>query len=57
MLFAVDLHEALVRAPSHLAGFHAGNLAFLDLGREDRAKLVPPETDDWMARIDAALMQ
>ena len=57
MLFAVDLHEALVRAPSHLAGFHAGNLAFLDLGREDRAKLVPPETDGWMARIDAALMQ
>jgi hypothetical protein len=57
VLFAVDLHEDLVRVPSHLAGFHAGNLAFSDLGREDQAKLVPPETDSCMARIDAALMQ
>ncbi len=57
MPLAVDLHEHLVQMPAPLAGFHARNPPFSDLGREHRTEPMPPKSDGFMADIDAALMQ
>jgi hypothetical protein len=54
---SVDLHEHLVKVPSPVAGRHALDAAFPELGCEQRAEAVPPEPHRLVADLDAALVQ
>ena len=57
MPLAVDLHENLIQMPAQLAGFHARNPPFSDLGREHRPKPMPPISHSLVADIDAPFMK
>src|SRR5271155_2325527 len=55
---AVDFHEDLIQMPPPLdETAHARNPLLSDLGREHRAKPVPPKSDGLMADFDPALGQ
>ena len=55
---AVDLHEHLIKVPTPMAKpTHRAHSLAADIGREHRAKSIPPESDSLMTEIDAALEQ
>src|SRR6202034_550859 len=55
---AVDLHEDLIQMPAPLRiAAHVCDASLTNLGREHRAKPVPPEPDGLVADVDPALGQ
>jgi hypothetical protein len=57
VLFAVDLHEHLVKMPTPATGFHTFDPAFTNLGSKHRPEPMPPISDGFMADIDAPFME
>ena len=57
MRLAIDLHENLVRVPAPPRIEMTLNPALPDLGREHRAKPVPPKPHRLVADIDPAVEQ
>ena len=58
MHFAVDFHENLIQMPLPVRVCpHPINPISTDLGREHRAKSVPPKSDSFVSDIDPSLVQ
>ena len=57
VLFAVELHEHLVKMPTPMAGFRTLYPALSDLSGEHRPEAMPPISDGFMADINAPFVE